>query len=154
MSLNSCLQKVARLNVGQLLHHAAYRRHPAQADVLEYLVYKGIKVNDIMYQNRIDNYNMQKNWPLGTPLHRAAETGNLPGAKWLVEHGADPRIRDSMGQLPLNRAEAWDRPDVVQYLRPTTEAAPEPGSQWNDGRRGATPTPVPLDEIRLVRRQD
>ena len=117
---------------GQLRHHAAYRRHPAQADILEYLVDKVIKVNDIMYRNRMDNYNMQKNWPLGTPFHRAAKTGNLPGVKWLVEHGADPRIRDSLGQLPLNRAEAWDRPDVVEYLRPITEAAPEPGSQWTD----------------------
>lgn len=58
---------------GQLLHHAAYRTYQDQADVLEYLVDKGLKVNDIMYQNRMPNFSMQKNWPLGTPLHRAAE---------------------------------------------------------------------------------
>jgi hypothetical protein len=58
-----------------------------------------------------------------------------------------------MGQLPLNRAKAWNHPDVVEYLRPITEAAPEPESQWTDGRRGATPKPVPIDEIHLVRQE-
>jgi ankyrin repeat protein len=72
---------------GQLLHYGAYRKSPDQAEALAYLVEKGLNVNHMMYQNRMDNYNMQKDWSLGTLLHRAAERGRLIGAKWLVEHG-------------------------------------------------------------------
>jgi ankyrin repeat protein len=114
---------------GQLLHFAAYRKSADQAGVLAYLVEKGFNVNHIMYQNRMDNYNMQKDWSLSTPLHRAAERGQLIGAKWLVEQGGNPRIRDSLGQLPLDRAEAWSRSDVAEYLRPITEVASEPDVQ-------------------------
>lgn len=107
-----------------------------------------------MYQNRMDNYNMQKDWSLGTPLHCAAERGRLIGAKWLVEHGGNPRIRDSLGQLPLHRAEAWSRSDVADYLRPITEAASEPDTQWTDGRRGKIGPPIPDDAIYVRRKSD
>ncbi len=36
-----------------------------------------------------------------TPLHRAAETGNLKAANLLIDHGADPNAKNSQGQSPL-----------------------------------------------------
>ena len=40
----------------------------------------------------------------GTPLHRAAQTGNLPLARELIRLGADPTIKDGYGLTPLERA--------------------------------------------------
>lgn len=36
-----------------------------------------------------------------TPLHYAAEHGLVDVATWLLNHGADPNIRDNHGQTPL-----------------------------------------------------
>jgi ankyrin repeat protein len=66
---------------GQLLHHAAYRTLDDRTQVLEYLVEKGLSVNNVRYQNRPDCYDMQKNWSLGTPLHYAANRGKLDAVK-------------------------------------------------------------------------
>lgn len=132
---------------GQLLHHAAYRDLNDQTEVLAYLVEKGIRLNDIMYQNRMDNYKMQRDWGLGTPLHRAAEMGRLEGAKWLVAHGANPRIRNSLGELPIDRAQLNGKSSMVEYLRPVTEQASEPGMQWTDGRQGKIKHPDHIEGV-------
>lgn len=130
-----------------MLPHAAYRILDDRIQVLEYLVEKGLSVNDIRYQNRPDYYDMQKNWSLGTPLHYSANRGKLDAVKWLLEHGSLPRIQDSLGQLPVDRAGTRGHYDVVEFLRPITESASEPSEQFTEGRRGNFGTPVDLATI-------
>ena len=48
------------------------------------------------------------------PLFWAAETGNVPILKYLVEHGADPTEIDHMGHRPLEYARTRD---AVAYLK-------------------------------------
>jgi ankyrin repeat protein len=49
-----------------------------------------------------------------TPLHLAADSGNLPVARLLLDHGADVNAIDHENSTPLH--EAYDHPAVTQIL--------------------------------------
>ncbi|KAK4316319.1 hypothetical protein Pmani_012503 [Petrolisthes manimaculis] len=51
-----------------------------------------------------------------TPLHLAADNGNLTAVKWLLEEGADPEAKDAMGLTPLDCARQEHQSAVVDYL--------------------------------------
>ncbi|KAF2233540.1 ankyrin [Viridothelium virens] len=52
---------------------------------------------------------------LGTTLLSSA-TENKEIAKWLLEHGADPNIKDGNDETPLDFAAAHSSPDIVELM--------------------------------------
>jgi ankyrin repeat protein len=71
-------------------------------EVLKFLLNRGLPINNIMYQDRLEDYYQNMYSGIGTPLHFAAEKGLLNSVKFLVKNGADPLIKDPMGKLALN----------------------------------------------------
>jgi uncharacterized protein len=51
-----------------------------------------------------------------TPLHAAAENGELAAVSLLIEKGGYVRATDNMGRTPLHSAALWDHRDVAQKL--------------------------------------
>lgn len=110
---------------GQLLHSAVHRRKPDCLDIIRMLLEKGCAINAIRYQNHnvsYENYNLL--FALGTPLHEAAECGRLTMVEFLLSNGADPLIRDTWDELPIDRAHSKGHTDIVDLLRPYSESKP------------------------------
>lgn len=121
---------------GQLLHHAVFRTQPDVLDVLNYLLNQGAQavINNIKYENALDCI-MQSLFTLGTPLHDAMRTDNVEIVRFLLERGAHPLIRDTLGLNAVQRAEMEGRAEMVSFLRPVTEAAQPFEPQFTDGYR-------------------
>ena len=49
-----------------------------------------------------------------TPLHYAAEGGNIDVVKLLLEHGADPNVKNNFDETPLHYAAEGGHLDVVK----------------------------------------
>jgi ankyrin repeat protein len=64
-----------------------------------------------------------------TPLHMAAGWANDPrGARLLLQHGADPTIRDrTYASTPLGWAEHFGHPEVAAVLKDKNESPAEAG---------------------------
>nr|POE93548.1 putative ankyrin repeat protein [Quercus suber] len=123
---------------GQILHYAVRRTLPDYLDVLAFVLSKGPPINHLMYQDDASSYNQQRVLALGTPLHEAAELGRLDIVKILISEGAHLLIRDSCGEVPLQRAERGPCTEVIEYLKPLTAIAVPPEKQFTEGRE-ATP---------------
>jgi len=52
-----------------------------------------------------------------TPLHMAAQNGNIEMTKLLLERDAKINALDAKGWTPLNRAQKWGHPDEAEFLR-------------------------------------
>ena len=71
--------------------------------------------------NALSRVDVPLEQPWQTALHQAAADDDLPGARLLVDLGADPTIRDGrFGSTPLGWAEHFQRTDVAEFLRPLT----------------------------------
>lgn len=58
---------------------------------------------------------------VNTPLHGAAEGNDVPLARLLINHGANPDIQDSMfNATPYGWANHFGHAEVAEYLRPLT----------------------------------
>jgi ankyrin repeat protein len=84
-----------------------------KAEILAALINAGADVNT---QNSLKR----------TPLHRAANYGNLAVAKLLLSRGANPNALDYEGRAPVYLAQEDDRPSkqtiaVIQLLEPVTK---------------------------------
>ncbi|KAL1211633.1 Hsp70-Hsp90 organizing protein 3 [Cardamine amara subsp. amara] len=64
-----------------------------------------------------------------SPLHIAADIGNLELINCLLKAGADPNQKDEEGNRPLEVAAARENRKVVEILFPLT-TKPESGSDW------------------------
>uniref|UniRef100_A0A8C3YPM7 Espin like n=1 Tax=Catagonus wagneri TaxID=51154 RepID=A0A8C3YPM7_9CETA len=62
---------------------------------------------------------MRDSWG-GTPLHDAAENGQLECCQTLLSHGVDPTLRDEDGYTAADLAEYHGHRDCAQYLRDST----------------------------------
>lgn len=106
---------------GQLLHYAVRRNSSDRLEVLQFIIDKGPRINNVMYQNRLDCYDQLKYFGIGTPLHEAAEEGKLDMVKLLLARGADPLITDARGKLAIERARSAGQSAVVEQLRPLSD---------------------------------
>jgi ankyrin repeat protein len=70
-----------------------------------------------------------------TPLQAALLTGQLATAKLLLEHGADPLVRQALGFTPLQEAAFEGRRDLVDLL---LAAGAEINARADDGRNAVT----------------
>lgn len=52
-----------------------------------------------------------------TPLHRAAEYGNLEAVKWFVNNGSDFNAVDKSNLTPLQKAQKEEFVDVVHWMK-------------------------------------
>ncbi|KAL9594939.1 MAG: hypothetical protein Q9219_006745 [cf. Caloplaca sp. 3 TL-2023] len=109
---------------GQLLHFAVNRDLPDRLDVLEYLLNKGARINDVMFENSPSSYEQERLSGLGTPLNSAAKIGRLDVVDFLLSRGADPLIKDSYGKLPIDKAKYYGWSDVIDRLRPLSTSEP------------------------------
>ena len=108
------------VHTGQLVHYAVRRDQPDCLKVLAFLLDKGASINDVMYQDQINSYQLQEAFGLGTPLHEAAQHGKLDVIQFLLAKGADPNIPDSLGQTVVQRAEFYKHPEVADLIRHST----------------------------------
>jgi len=53
-----------------------------------------------------------------TPLHAAAQTGDVEMTRLLLRLGADPSIRSEWGATPLESARQHGREEVAELLEP------------------------------------
>ena len=88
---------------GQLIHYTIYRKGSDCHEVLDFLLDHGASINEVMYQNCVQNYLMRMPFGLGTPLHEAAKSGRLDIVKHLVEKGAGPLIPDARRKIALEK---------------------------------------------------
>jgi len=51
-----------------------------------------------------------------TPLHIAAQKGNMDLVKILLSHKADAQALDDKGRSPRDRALQWGHPEVARFL--------------------------------------
>ncbi|KFY36697.1 hypothetical protein V495_07671 [Pseudogymnoascus sp. VKM F-4514 (FW-929)] len=102
---------------GQLLHHVAVRQKPDRIKILNFILKKGAPgMNRLLHQHRHANYLSLESAGLDTPLGMAARVGALDIAQHLLKHGADPTIRNSLGDLPIDTAEYHNNLDMVALL--------------------------------------
>lgn len=73
-------------------------------------------MNRLLHQHRPANYLSLESASLDTPLGMAARVGALDIAQYLLKHGADPTIRNSLGDLPIDTAEYHNNLDMVALL--------------------------------------
>lgn len=122
---------------GQLLHHAVWRDAPDHEGVFQMILDMHPPINNIMYQD-LHCYYLQRAFGLGTPLHGAVTNGDVRIAKLLLDHGANPLIRDSRGETVLDRT-ARLQPEVrqamIELLGPYEATAIAPLVQSTDGRQ-------------------
>ncbi|KAG6836357.1 hypothetical protein H0H93_008858 [Arthromyces matolae] len=52
----------------------------------------------------------------GTPLHEAAKAGHPGAVQFLLDHGADPTLKDSRGKPPVELARAHGHISIVEIL--------------------------------------
>jgi ankyrin repeat protein len=53
----------------------------------------------------------------GTPSHAAAMWGNKEMVAWLLEHGADPEVRDEVGETPAEWAKRFEKDGPERTVR-------------------------------------
>ncbi|XP_022423804.1 espin-like protein [Delphinapterus leucas] len=66
---------------------------------------------------------MRDSWG-GTPLHDAAESGQMECCQTLLSHRVDPALRDEDGYTAADLAEYHGHRDCAQYLRDSTRPVP------------------------------
>lgn len=67
---------------------------------------------------------------LQTPLHLAAERGNMEMVKLLIQSKADMALRDNNGNTPLDLAEQNGHEEVAKYLKDSAGMSDGCDSEW------------------------
>ncbi|KAG6844428.1 hypothetical protein H0H87_007030 [Tephrocybe sp. NHM501043] len=101
----------ARINNTNALKVAAYY---GRNEMIELLLAKGAEINEIPdYPEMAQSERVEG---LGTALHAAAEAGHLPTVQLLLEKGADPSLKNSLGKIAAELAQEKNHTHVVDVL--------------------------------------
>ncbi|EXJ82263.1 hypothetical protein A1O3_06076 [Capronia epimyces CBS 606.96] len=99
-TLDLLLEHGASVHFGNPLHMAV--RHGREDDIIELLLNHGADVNAIEFEGN-PSYYYGIHAGVGTPLHEAYVMGNDRLVQLLLKHGADPKIRDTKGWMPIQK---------------------------------------------------
>jgi ankyrin repeat protein len=106
----------ASINAGQPLHYAVRRKSNDRSVVIQSLISKGACVNAVMFQDHLPSFYHFESLGLGTALHSAARYGDRQAVQLLLESGADPSIKDTRNQLPIQLARLGNHMEIVKML--------------------------------------
>lgn len=110
------LQHGAKLENSQPLHMAAAGQEDAgRIPMMEYLVGKGVDVNG---SDEARGFRA-----VGPPLFYAIRQGQVEKVRWLLGHGADPRVEAKGGATALRMAEQTGLGEVIGLVRKALEKA-------------------------------
>ena len=102
---------------GHLLHYAIARKLPDRLEVFKWIFEKGgFRINDIMYQTDPRAFLQNEFAGLGTPLHSTTEGDHLDIVEILLSNGADPGVKNSLGNLPIMNARANGFHEIANRL--------------------------------------
>ena len=109
-TLNRLIKHGARYDLGLPLHWAALAEFtPERKAVMERLLSLGRDINQL---DDVRGYISR-----GTPLCIAALRQRIETVKFLLEHGADPSIKNRWGETADELAEGERRPDIAEVIR-------------------------------------
>ena len=111
------LERGGDVQRGQLLLFAMERELPDQLAVVDWLVRLGAPISARQFENDAGSWMENRNFGMGTPLHKAAERGKADIVAYLLEHGADDTINDTLGRTAVELAESGGFDTVVQLLQ-------------------------------------
>lgn len=77
----------------------------------------GAFINKIQYANDLQAFGERYSFALGTPLHYAAEEGNLELVLFLLHNGADPSIKNTKGDTVYKTATLLKKAEVSLVLQ-------------------------------------
>ena len=111
---------------GQLIHYAACRKGDDRLKVFEVLLSCDAPgLDEIMYHNSPESFDMFRAFGLGTPLHLASENGHIEVVQYLLARGVNTTTRDSCGRTPLDYAQRNGHIGIFELLQPFSVACGE-----------------------------
>ena len=107
---NLLLEYGAKIENSQPLHMAAASQEDSgRIPMMEYLVGKGVDVNG--------NDEARGFQAVGPPLLYAIRQGQVEKVRWLLGHGADPRVEGRGGATALGMAEQTEMEDLIRLVK-------------------------------------
>ena len=100
---------------GQLLHYALDREEDV-ITVLALLLARGAPLNSIMYKPGSDAWMFYFWMGMGTPLHKAVESGKVDVVRYLLDQGANVDVENPKGQTALDVAKRLGYSEIAPLL--------------------------------------
>ena len=113
--IEQLLQYGGTINCTNALHMAVRAPKSGRYQVIEYLLKAGVDINAIEYAGT-ERFSWHAERGVGTALHSAARYGRKKMVHFLLEKGADPEVRDTLGRTPAEFAKEAGYPELVPIL--------------------------------------
>ncbi len=134
--LRDLLDHSGDVQKGEVLQYALDRETDA-VPVLGMLLDRGAPIDAVMYEEHLGSMSLYFFIPRNTPLCKAAAIGNAEAVRFLLERGADPTVRNSWGETPVDCAEQRGRREVFEILT-------QWGPRSSDAKKHLPKTPILL----------
>ena len=112
------LQYGAKLEESNALHSAAgeLKKTPGRVEMMKFLLDKGMDLN-VLWRRE---YPAGRRMGRGTPLHAATSSQQPDRIMLLLERGADPEAKNTLGQTPLEYAIGKNLATSIEVLQDHT----------------------------------